>query len=115
MTDPTNTATSEHGDTHADHSGAAREQRALRRLRWAAVLSLVALGLIVWSLFDPTPVPIILSMSLGQVIGTFAFLLYLLVVVPELWRSMLGRVAGGDMDAVVNADTEVDTDREREG
>jgi len=63
-----------------------RNDKAMRRLRWAAFFALVGLALIVWSLFDPTPVPIIVSMSLGQVIGTLSFGLYLLVVGPEVWQ-----------------------------
>ena len=62
--------------------------RTMGRLRWAAILAIIALIFIVWSLFDPTPVPIIISMSVGQLVGTLSFGLYLAVVVPELWRTL---------------------------
>ena len=64
------------------------DDRTMRRLRWAAVLAVVALFFIVWSLFDPTPMPIVISMSVGQLVGTLSFGLYLAVVLPELWRSL---------------------------
>jgi hypothetical protein len=50
----------------------------------ACVLALAALALIVWSLFDPRPVPVIAAMSVGQVLGTLSFGAFLLVVVRDL-------------------------------
>lgn len=55
-------------------------------LRVAAVLTLIALALMVWSLFDPTLVPIIVGMSLAQVFGTIAFASYLVVVLRDVTR-----------------------------
>ncbi len=40
-----------------------------RILAAACVLALVALALIVWSLLDPRPIPVILAMSLAQGLG----------------------------------------------
>ncbi len=57
-----------------------------RVLRVACALALVALGLIVWSLFDPTAIPVIVAMSVAQAIGTFSFLTFLVVVVADLRR-----------------------------
>ena len=55
-----------------------------RVLRIACGLALVALGLIVWSLLDPRPIPVILAMSLAQGLGTFSFAAFLWVVVRDL-------------------------------
>jgi hypothetical protein len=55
-----------------------------RLLLFACVVALVALGLIVWSLFDPRPVPVIAAMSIGQVLGTLSFAAFLAVVVGDL-------------------------------
>jgi preprotein translocase subunit SecF len=48
-----------------------------RRVRWACVLSLVALALIVWSLVSRAPLAVIAAMSIGQVIGTLSLLFFL--------------------------------------
>lgn len=48
-----------------------------RRVRWACYFSLVALGLIIWSLVSQKPLPVIAAMSLGQVLGTLSLLLFL--------------------------------------
>jgi hypothetical protein len=55
-------------------------------LRWSGVLTLVGLALMVWSMLQPTPLPVMLAMTLGQVVGTSAFGLYLYIVVRELRR-----------------------------
>ena len=55
-------------------------------LRIAAVLTLIGLALMVWSMLVPTPLPVMLAMTVGQAIGTAAFGLYLFVVVRELRR-----------------------------
>ena len=67
-----------------------------RLLRIACVLGLVALPLMVWSVFDPTVWPVLIALSVGQGIGTLSFALFLVVVVRDLqlWqrmRSALGR------------------------
>jgi hypothetical protein len=54
------------------------------RMRVACYLALVALGLIVWSLVDPAPLPVIGAMSVGQVIGTASFVFFLFAVVADL-------------------------------
>jgi hypothetical protein len=53
-------------------------------LRAAAVLALIALPLMLWSLFDPTVWPLMLTLSVGQAIGTLSFLLFLGVVARDL-------------------------------
>lgn len=61
----------------------------------SCVLALVALGLILWSLFDPRPIPVIAAMSAGQVLGTLSFGAFLLVVVMD-WRKRYRRVSSND-------------------
>jgi hypothetical protein len=53
-------------------------------LRISAVLTLVGLALMVWSILVPTPLPVMLAMTVGQVVGTSAFGLYLVVVIRAL-------------------------------
>ena len=60
--------------------------RNIRMLRVSAVLTLVGLGFMVWAVLRPTPMPTILAMSLGQLIGTSAFAIYLFVVVLDIRR-----------------------------
>lgn len=66
-------------------------------LRIAAALSLVALALMMWSVFDPRPGPVLIGLSLGQVLGTTSFALYLSIVVWDLRR----RRRAGPSDADV--------------
>lgn len=60
-------------------------------LRVASVLTLVALALMVWSVIEPTPMPVLLAMSLGQVLGTAAFGMYGLVVIADIRRQYVRR------------------------
>jgi len=55
-------------------------------IRGSAVLTLLALAMMVWSMLDPTPLPVMLAMSLGQLLGTIAFALYGLAVYKDLMR-----------------------------
>ena len=57
-----------------------------RLLRISAALTIVALALMVWSMLEPTPLPVMLAMSVGQGIGTIAFGLYLYVVIADFRR-----------------------------
>lgn len=63
-------------------------------LRVAAVLTLVALALMVWSVLQPTPMPVLVAMMLGQVFGTIAFACYGLVVFADLRRTYRRRRQG---------------------
>jgi uncharacterized protein (DUF2062 family) len=54
-------------------------------LRISALLTILALILMVWSMLQPTPLPVMLAMTVGQVIGTTAFGLYGFVV----WRDLV--------------------------
>jgi peptidoglycan/LPS O-acetylase OafA/YrhL len=55
-------------------------------LRVSALLTLIGLGFMVWSMIEPTPLPVMLAMSVGQALGTLAFGIYLYVVVHALRR-----------------------------
>ncbi len=55
-------------------------------LRVAAALSLVALGLMMWSIVDPRPAPVLIGLSLGQVLGTASFAIYLSIVIWDVRR-----------------------------
>jgi hypothetical protein len=58
-----------------------------RLLRFAAILALVGLALIVWSLLDPRPIPIMVAMSVAQGLGTLSFAIFLAVVLQDAWRA----------------------------
>jgi hypothetical protein len=53
-------------------------------IRYACVLALVALPLMVWSIFDPTVWPVMVALSVGQGIGTLSFALFLFAVTRDL-------------------------------
>lgn len=59
-----------------------------RLLMMSCILTLTALSLMVWSIFDPRPIPVITAMSLGQVVGTLSLLLYLYVIWSDLRRPL---------------------------
>lgn len=61
--------------------------RSMRLLRLAAIMGLVGLAFMVWSLVDPRPIPIMAAMSVGQGIGTLSFLLFAVVVITDAWRA----------------------------
>jgi hypothetical protein len=63
----------------------AMKARSHTLLRISGVLTLIALALMVWSMLVPTPLPVMLAMTVGQAIGTSAFALYLFVVIRD-WR-----------------------------
>jgi len=51
-----------------------------RLVRVACVGSLVSMALMSWSVFDPTPFPVMVSMTVGQAIGTLALVCYVAAV-----------------------------------
>ena len=53
-------------------------------LRVACVLGLLALPLMVWSVFDPTVWPVLVALTVGQALGTLSFALFLAVVARDL-------------------------------
>jgi hypothetical protein len=64
---------------------------ARRLLMIACACALAALGLMVWSVFDPRVVPVIVAMSIGQVLGIASFAVYLGVVVVDVIADRRGR------------------------
>ena len=64
-----------------------------RWLRRACVLALAALGLMMWSIVDPSPIPVIVSMSVGQALGTLSFAIFAVVVVVDFRRNAARRGA----------------------
>jgi hypothetical protein len=50
----------------------------------ASVCALVGLALMVWGLLEPTPMPVLLGLTVGQAIGTASFLLFGVVVAADL-------------------------------
>lgn len=79
------TDASERSDTSAPVKIRSRP-RATRALQIGCVLALVALGLMVWSILDPRPVPVVLAMSVGQAIGTASLMAFGLVVLADFRR-----------------------------
>lgn len=61
-------------------------RRAPRILVVSCLCALAALGLMTWQLFDPHVFPVIVAMSLGQVLGTASFATYLYVVFDDFRR-----------------------------
>jgi hypothetical protein len=55
-------------------------------LRVSGALTILGLVLMAWSMLVPTPLPVMLAMTIGQGIGTTAFALYLYVVVRDVRR-----------------------------
>lgn len=62
---------------------------ALFRLGHSAVLPLLGLAFLAWSLVDPRPLPGIATVSLGQALGTAAFAIYVFVIARDLHRELL--------------------------
>ncbi len=62
-----------------------------RTLTAACFAGLFAIGLMVWSLIVPTPMPVLVAMSAGQVLGTLSLLAYLGVVAADVRRAHLER------------------------
>jgi MFS family permease len=58
----------------------------MKLLYASAILTLIALGLMVWSLFAPTPLPVMVAMTVGQALGTAAFGAYGYVVVMDILK-----------------------------
>jgi hypothetical protein len=58
----------------------------MKALRVAAVLTVIGLAFMVWSLIQPTPMPVLLAMSVGQLFGTAAFAIYVFIVVRDVRR-----------------------------
>lgn len=67
------------------------KRRSHTLLRISGVLTLIGLALMAWSMLEPTPLPVMLAMTVGQAVGTSAFALYLFVVIRDLRRDRRAR------------------------
>ena len=66
--------------------------------RWlvvACVCALAALALMTWQIFDPTVWPVMVAMSLGQLLGTASLAAFGYVVVADFWARRRGDVESG--------------------
>ena len=52
----------------------------------AALLALVCLVFVVWSVLDATPLAIVIGMTAGQAVGTASLALFVAAIVLELSR-----------------------------
>ena len=57
----------------------------------SGALTLVALALMCWSMLRPTPLPVMLAMTVGQGIGTMSFAIYGYVVLRDIRRDRRAR------------------------
>lgn len=57
-------------------------------LRIACVAALIGIALMVWSLFDPTVVSVMIAMGIGQGLGTLSLLAFLLVMARDLRHAL---------------------------
>ena len=64
------------------------ERRKMIALRIAGVLTLFGLALMVWSLFQPTPLPVMLAMTVGQGLGTLAFATFLIIAGRDVYGAI---------------------------
>ena len=66
-------------------------QRMHRLLVVACACALGALALMTWQLFFPYAFPIVIGLSLGQILGTASFATYVVVVLADYRASRRGR------------------------
>jgi hypothetical protein len=76
----------------------------LRVRRWlvvSCVCTLAALALMIWQLFDPTVWPVMVAMSLGQVLGTASLVAFGYVVFADFRAQRFGKMhdANGEKPA----------------
>ena len=55
-------------------------------IRWAALLALAGLTMVVLSLLVPKPLPVVAAMTLGQALGTASLVLFVLALLLDLVR-----------------------------
>jgi hypothetical protein len=85
-----------------------------RALRWAAALGLLSLALMIWGVIDPRPISLVVAMSIGQGLGTVAFVAFCLVVVNDLIRSGVFSTSGKPLSsAPPAAESEAPSDNGR--
>jgi hypothetical protein len=62
-------------------------------IRVACYLAIAALALMVWSVLRPAALPVVIGMSVGQVLGVLAFLCYILAVLTDVRRAPPASIA----------------------
>jgi hypothetical protein len=62
----------------------ARRRKREHLLRVACGLALVALVLIVAPMFWPTPLPVLVALTVGQALGTASFVAFLVIVAADV-------------------------------
>lgn len=55
-----------------------------RLVNAAALLALLGLALMTWSLLDRRPLPVVVWMTVGQIVGTLSLGLYLVAIALDL-------------------------------
>ena len=55
----------------------------------------------VWSLLEPTPMPVLVAMSVGQVLGTISLLMFGAVVLADIIDAVLAQIAFQQNDAAM--------------
>lgn len=65
-----------------------------RLLRAASIGTILALLLMIWSLIDPRPMPVVVAMSVGQLLGTLSLATFIFVVAKDLRRAASALRAG---------------------
>jgi hypothetical protein len=58
-----------------------------RALRWASVAALLSLVLMAWGVLVPSPLSLVVAMTVGQALGTLSFAVYWMVVINDLRNS----------------------------
>jgi hypothetical protein len=56
----------------------------VRLVRIACFLGLAALALMAWSVVQPTVWPVLIALSLGQLLGTLSLGLYVITIIRDL-------------------------------
>jgi len=83
----------------------------MTKRRWldaACVGALAALALMTWQIFDPRVWPVMVAMSLGQVLGTASLAAFAYVVVSDFraqlraGRGGIGKKPDGDLQSTTN-------------
>lgn len=59
-----------------------------RLLRFAAILAIVSLAMMIWAIHDSSVVPVMIFMSLGQLLGTASLIIYLGVLIIDTRRRL---------------------------
>ncbi len=56
-------------------------------LRIACVLTIIGLALMCWSMLQPTWLPVMVAMSVGQLVGTTAFAIFAITIIRDVRKT----------------------------